>query len=493
MNIRLSVCLTILLLPLVVCGAIKPDSKPSLEAVPASSEIAPKPEQVKEVEKPAAPATEPIEAAGPVVVFPFKGVVDQAQLMFMRRMLKEAERQDASAFIIDLDTPGGRVDVTNEILDMLHKTKVRTMTFVNPNALSAGAFISLGTKKIYMRPDATIGAAAIVGGAGEDIGKTMQSKANSVMSAKLRSICEENGHNPDVAEAFMILEKEVKIGDQVIDSKESLLSLTGREAARVYNGKPLLAAGLVESIDDIVKLEKLTGKIVRVEPTGFEQLAFWITMLSPLLLMGGIVGAYIEMKAPGFGIPGICSLICFALFFGGHLIAGLAGFETVFVFIIGLILVVVEIFVVPGTLVAGLVGTLLMLGSMLWAMVDHWPSGPGVTGVDFERPMLNFVTALTGTGVLIAILAKLLPKTSIYNRLVLVAADPDGPTITVPVPNLTVKVGEVGTASTTLRPAGKASFGSEVHDVVTNGAFIPSGSAVKIIEIDGMRVVVDAV
>ena len=163
MKIRLSVGLTILLLPLVVCGAIKPEGKPSPQAVPASSETVSDPAQIKEVEKPAGspakPAAElqPAKSTGPVVVFPFKGVVDDAQLMFMRRMLKEAERQDASAFIIDMDTPGGRVDVTNEILDMLHKTKVPTITFVNPNALSAGAFISLGTKRIYMRPDATIG------------------------------------------------------------------------------------------------------------------------------------------------------------------------------------------------------------------------------------------------------------------------------------------------------------------------------------------------
>ena len=133
--------------------------------------------------------------------------------------------------------------------------------------------------------DATIGAAAVVGGAGEDIGKTMQSKVNSVMRSKLHTICEENGHNPEVAEAFMFLESELKMGDKVIDSKETLLSLNGREAARVYDGKPLLAAGLVETVEELVKQEKLPGPVMRVEPTGFEQLAFWITTLSPLLLM----------------------------------------------------------------------------------------------------------------------------------------------------------------------------------------------------------------
>jgi membrane-bound serine protease (ClpP class) len=200
------------------------------------------------------------------------------------------------------------------------------------------------------------------------------------------------------------------------------------------------------------------------------------------------------MKAPGFGIPGILSLICFGLFFGGHLIAGLSGYETMFVFVIGLILVLVEFFVMPGTFVPGLVGTLMILGSLLWAMVDHWPSSQGMpSSADFERPMLNFVTALIGTGVVVAILAKLLPKTSIYNRLVLAAAGVDGPAVSVPMVNLTVRVGEIGTATTTLRPAGKAEFGGEVHDVVTNGGFITQGSSVKVIETDGVRVVVEAI
>ena len=488
MNKGLSAWLTVLLLPMVVFGAIKPggNTAPDDVAKPANA-------GAESLEKSTDPNAAPAKAAGPVIIFPFKEEVDQALAAFLRRALKEAERKQASAFIIDMDTPGGRLDVTIEMLEMLHKATVPTYTFINPHAISAGAFIALGTKKIYMRPDGTIGAAAVVSGAGVDVGDTMKSKIDSFMTAKLRAISAENGHNPDIAEAFMVKEKEVRMGDQVIDSKETLLSLNGREAARLYDGKPLLAAGLVESIDVLLKREKLTGAVMHVQPTGFEQLAFWITALSPLLMIGGIVGAYIEMKAPGFGIPGICSLICFALFFGGHLIAGLAGFETVFVFIIGLILVIVEIFVIPGTLVAGLIGTLLMLGALLWAMVDHWPGSPGFpSGDDFERPMLNFVMALAGTAVIIAILARILPKTRLYNRLVLEASSPGGPAITVPAPNLTVRVGEFGTAATTLRPAGKAQFGNEVHDVVTNGDFITAGAQVRIVEVDGMRVVVEA-
>jgi membrane-bound serine protease (ClpP class) len=520
MKFFLSAWISCLLLPLAVLA----DANPASQAAPNAAVEAPARSERGATDKPSAPAAQaegPKETAdstkdkaspptapsqlestprasgvnpgGPVVIFPLKTQVDEALLMFMRRAVKEAERKGASAFVIDMDTPGGKVDVTLEILEILHKTNIPTVTFVNPHAISAGAFIALGTKRIYMRPDGTIGAAAIVSGGGEDIGKTMKSKADSFMSAKLRAICLENGHNPDVAEAFMVLEKELKIGDEVIDSKETLLSLNGHEAAKAYNGRPLLAAGLADSIEDVLKAEGLHGQVQRVEPTGFEQVAFWITMLSPLLLIGGIVGGYIEMKAPGFGIPGIISLICFGLFFGGHLVAGLSGYETVFVFAIGLFLVILEIFVIPGTLVAGLVGTVMMLGSLVWAMVDHWPSTPGLpSSADFERPMFNFITALVGTGVLIAILAKLLPKTSIYNRLVLSAADASGPAVTIPLTNLAVKTGDLGEATTTLRPAGKARFGLEVHDVVTNGGYIDAGASVKVVEVDGMRVVVEA-
>ena len=534
MKIKVPVWLSCLFLPLVVFAGVKTEggseAKPATPVFTAVSAAEPSaPEQAKD--KPAIEASKPAEAAkpvetakpveapkptdaakpapqvpwekpaaigdanatGPVVVFPFKTQVDQSLLMFMRRAMKDAERKGASAFVIDMDTPGGRLDVTLEMLEMLHKTKIPTITFVNPHAISAGAFVSLGTKRIYMRPDATIGAAAVVGGGGEDIDATMKSKLNSAMGAKLRALCHENGHSSDVAEAFMALEKELKRGDKVIDSKETLLSLTGREAAELYEGRPLLAAGTAQSVEDVLKAENLRGEVLKFEPTGFEQVAFWITMLSPLLLMGGIVGAYIEMKAPGFGIPGILSLICFGLFFGGHLIAGLSGFEVVFVFVIGLALVILEIFVIPGTFIAGLVGTLLMLGALLFAMVDHWPSSPGLPGgADFQRPMENFVMALAGTAVLIAILAKLLPKTSFYSRLVLANASVSGPAVSIPLANLAVKAGDIGEAATTLRPAGKATFGDEVHDVVTEGSYINAGSRVRVVGVDGMRVVVEA-
>ena len=432
--------------------------------------------------------------AGPVFVIPIHGEVGPAQFYFLRRALKEAQRDNASAVVLDVDTFGGRVDSAMEEMDALLTTRIPTIAFVDTKAISAGSLVSLAAKRIYMHPNAVIGASAVVGGEGEDLKETMKEKSTSMVVAKARGAAKAGGHPEDVAEAFVRKESEVKRGDVTIDSKDTLLTLNAADAAKLYDGKPLLSAGTVENLGELMKAEGLTGTVRRIEPSGFETIAFWITTLAPLLLIGGIVGAYIEMKAPGFGIPGIVSLICFALFFGGHFIAGLAGWESVVVFAVGLLLVLGELFLHPGTMVPGLVGVLLMLGSLVWAMTDHWPGTPGLPSTDeLQRPMLNLVIAILGGTVFIAVLAKFLPNTSIYRRLVLATASENGPSITVPAVNLELHAGDTGVAATTLRPSGKATFRGEHYDVVTGGDFIKNGTSVRVVSVDGMRVVVEAV
>ena len=461
---------------------MEPAQNSPVEAVPVQA--APK------LEAPAIPSP----STSPTYVFPLKGGVDEVQLMFLRRALKEAEKSGAAAFMIDMDTPGGRLDVTMEILELLRKTKLPTITFINPSAGSAGSLISLGTKKIFMRSDAVIGAAAVVTGEGADLQKSMKQKVDSFYTAKMRAVAEENGHNPDIAEAFMVVDKELKIGDTVLDGKETLLSLNGSEATRIYNGKPLLALGLAETVEDVMKLEGLTGKLTRVEATGFETAALWLTYFSWLLLLGGIVGGYIEMKAPGFGIPGIVSLVCFALFFLGHYIAALSGWEATIVFVIGAALVIMELFLLPGLIIPGLIGVMLVFGSIVWAMVDHWPSQPGsLGGVDFEKPMFNLVLALAGSALFAAIIAKVLPHTSIYSRMVLASGSPGSDKGGAGSWSPPVRIGETGVAATTLRPAGKATFADQVVDVMSDGEFIDGGAEIRVVSIEGMKVIVEPV
>ncbi len=437
------------------------------------------------------------EAVGPIFVIPIQDTVNEPQFYFLRRALKEAQRANASAIILDIDTPGGLVLSAMNEMDALLASRIPTIAFVNKNALSAGSLISLATDQIYMHPGAVIGASAVVSGGGEDLNKTMKEKSTSVVEAKARGTAKAKGHAEDVAEAFVRVESEVVRDGVVIDSSAKLLSLNAQDAVKLYGGKPLLAAGIADDIEGVIRAAGLKGAVKRLEPSGFESFAHWITNLAPLLLGAGLLLGYTEIKMPGFGLPGIGAIICFALYFWGHLIAGLAGMESVVVFVLGLVLVLLEIFVFSGTLIAGLVGVLLMLGALVWAMVDQWPTENGgwamPSSAQLERPIFNLILGLAGMGVGIAFLAKVLPKTSIYNRLVLGDAVGAGVGVTVPVVNVTAKAGDTGTATTTLRPAGKAIIGDEVFDVVSSGGYIEKGTPIRIVSADGMGIVVEPV
>src|SRR6201987_3451047 len=269
-----------------------------------------------------------------------------------------------------------------------------------------------------MAPVSAIGAAAPILSTSEDPPATAKEKTISYWSALVRGSAIKNGHNPDVAEAFMNKDKEVKIGDRVVHPKGAVLTLNAQEATELINGKPLLAEGVVDSITDLTKRAGLKGNIFTIEATGFEQIAFWITALAPLLLLGGILGAYLEFKIPGATWPGIISAICFALFFLGHYLAGLAGWEVVALFLLGMFLVVIEIlFFAHSTIIFGLVGVFLMLASLLWTMVDHYPGQNFFpTGKALAVPLLNMFIAIMGSLTIIALLARYLPRTSIYRR-----------------------------------------------------------------------------
>ncbi len=433
---------------------------------------------------------------GDVVVVPLRGEISPSLLLFLRRAAKAAENNGASAIIFEMNTYGGRIDTAAEIINALNHATIPTYTFINSNAGSAGSLIALATQHIYMAPVSAIGAAAPVLPTGEDLPATAREKTISYWSALIRSSAIRNGHNPDIGEAFMNKDKEVKIGDRVIHPKGTLLTLNAQEATERINGKPLLADSIADSIDDLTRKAGLKGNIVALNPTGFEQLAFWITALAPLLLLGGIIGAYLEFKIPGATLPGIISAICFALFFLGHYLAGLAGWEVVGLFVLGIVLVLIEIFFFAhSTIVFGLIGVFLMLASLLWAMIDRYPGQTFFpTGRMLAIPLLNLFIAIAAALVVIALLARFLPRTSFYRRFALIASNPRGPSLS-DAPHkfataLPVTPGAQGTAITILRPSGKARFADYIVDVVTEGEFIAPQTPVTVIQTDGMRVVV---
>jgi membrane-bound serine protease (ClpP class) len=433
---------------------------------------------------------------GDVVVVPLRGEVAPSLLAFLRRAVKTAESNEAAAIIFDMNTYGGRLDTAADIVNALNQTKIPTYTFINTNAGSAGALIAIATQHIYMAPVSAIGAAAPILPTGEDLPATAKEKTISYWSALIRGSAIKNGHNPDVAEAFMNKDKEVKIGDRVVHPKGAILTINAQDATERIDNKQLLAEGIADSIADLTKKAGLKGNVATIEPTGFEQIAFWITALAPLLLLGGILGAYLEFKIPGVTWPGIISAICFALFFLGHYLAGLAGWEVVALFILGMVLVLIEIlFFAHSTILFGLVGVFLMLASLLWTMIDRYPGQNFFpTGKMLAVPLLNMFIAIVGAFIVIALLARYLPRTSIYRRFALFESNPPGPSLA-GAPRqfataLALTPGTQGTAITVLRPSGKARFADRVVDVVTEGEFIAPQTAVTVIQTDGMRVVV---
>jgi len=442
-----------------------------------------------------AEAREPIHK-GDVVVVPLRGEVAPSLLAFLRRAVKTAESNEASAIIFDMNTYGGRLDAAADIVNVLNQTKIPTYTFINTNAGSAGALIAVATQHIYMSPVSAIGAAAPILPTGEDLPATAKEKTISYWSALVRSSAIKNGHNADVAEAFMNKDKEVKIGDRVVHPKGAVLTLNAQEATERINDKPLLAEATSDSIADLTKKAGLKGNTATIEPTGFEQIAFWITALAPLLLLGGILGAYLEFKIPGATLPGIISAVCFALFFLGHYLAGLAGWEVVALFILGIVLVLIEIlFFAHSTIVFGVLGVFLMLASLLWTMVDRYPGQDFFpSGKMLAVPLLNMFIAILGSFIVIALLARYLPRTSIYRRFALIDSSPAGPSLAGAPRQFTTALaitpGAQGIAVTVLRPSGKARFADHVVDVVTEGEFIAPQTRVTVIQTDGMRVVV---
>jgi membrane-bound serine protease (ClpP class) len=436
---------------------------------------------------------------GDVVIIPLQGEVAPSLALFLRRAEKEAERNGASAIILDMDTYGGRLDSAEKITGILNHATIPTYTYINSDAGSAGALIALATKHIYMAPVSAIGAAAPILSTGEDLPPTQKDKTVSFWSALVRSNALRNGHNPDIGEAFMNKDKEVKIGDRVLHPKGSLLTLNAQEATEIINGKPVLAEGIADSIAELARKAGLKGRIVQFEPSGFEQLAFWLTSLAPLLLLGGILGAYIEFKIPGFGLAGIISIVCFALFFLGHYFAGLAGWEVVALFVLGVVFVLVEVLLFGhSSIIVGVLGVFFIFASLLWAMIDRYPGQKFLpTGQMLKIPLLNMFLTFLSAAILIALLARFLPQTGIYRRFILSTTNPPGPSL-VGVPRsfataLALAPGMQGRALTILRPSGKAEFENHVVDVVTEGEFVAPETPVAIVSTDGMRVVVKGV
>ncbi|MFP4352432.1 MAG: NfeD family protein [Puniceicoccaceae bacterium] len=362
-----------------------------------------------------------------VYILPVQGQITTPTFYILRRGLKLAEEQGIQTVVIDMDTPGGGLGPTLEIMEAFNSFKGDVFTFVNSEAVSAGAFISVASDRIYFRPDGIIGAAEAVAGSGQEIPEGMQRKIKSYIQAKVRVLTEEYRYRADVMRAMSDPNFVFEIDGEVIKDEGELLSLTASEAMETYGDPPqaLLGAGIHDSIDDLLDDVYGSGnyKIRSFEVTWSESLAHYLNTVSPLLLGVGMLLLFIEFKTPGFGFIGIGGIILLSVVFISSHIAGLAGYEAILLFFIGLALVFVEIFLLPGLVFPALIGIFLVLGSLVWAMADIWPDEPiDWTGGTFTEPLLNM---LIGMGIAVAgavFLVRFLPKTWIWNKLVLQTA-----------------------------------------------------------------------
>ena len=416
----------------------------------------------------------PAAAQSVVYRIAITGTVENGLAPYVARSLREAEAAGAAAAYLDIDTPGGRVDAAERISDAIRRSTIPVYAFVNPRAFSAGALIAISAREVYMRPGAVMGAATPVDGEG----RRASEKVVSAMRAEFRAVAEERGLDPKVAEAMV--DESVEIPG--IDAANTLLTLTSSEARKVGYAKGEVAdeAALLRAIN----LPDAT--VVPSEPNWAEQIVRFLTnpIVSPLLLSLGLLGLVLEIKSGAFGLGGLVSVASLGLFFGSSFLLGLAGWEEVLLLGLGLIALLVEVFVLPGFGVAGLLGIAGIAAAMVLALMGSSPT----TG-DVMQAFAILAASLLITAAVVYAWLRHIPNSNRFGGLFLRSGMPqsDGYVSAALRADL---VGQDGVAITDLRPAGTATIAGERVDVVTEGEYVSQGSAVRVLRSEGYRHVV---
>ena len=402
--------------------------------------------------------------------------IDLGLAPYIRRVISEAERNDADAIIFKINTFGGRVDAATQIKDAIISTDILTIAFINNRAISAGSLIALSCRKIVMVPGSSIGATTVV----DQSGHKQSEKYQSYMRSEMRATAERNGRRTDIAEG-MVDERVVIKG--LVDSTR-LVTLTSEEAYK-YG----IADTLLYNVNEVLSAFNLKGARVEIIRQNWaEDVVRFLNnaVVSSILIMIGFFGLLAEIKSPGWGIPGTVGLIALALFFGSSYILQLASVIEILMFIVGIGLILLEIFVIPGFGIAGISGIILVIVSLFLSLVGSHPF------IDFEivsRAIIQLAASLFTAFVLIFILAKFLPKTSAFQRFVLADAEKTDIGFSSHIHNKDL-IGEEGIALTTLRPSGTAEINGKRVDVVTESSYVEKGKKIKVIAAEGMRIVV---
>ena len=407
-----------------------------------------------------------------------EGTIDLGLAPFIRRVIENAETDLAEAVIFKVNTFGGRVDAATQIKDAILDSKVKTIAFINKRAISAGALISLSCETIVMVPGASIGASTVV----DQAGAKQAEKAQSYMRSEFRATAEKTGRRTDIAEA-MVDERVVIEG--LVDSTQ-LVTLTSKEALKFG-----MADTILTDLNEVMAAYGFEdADIIEVGENWGESVVRFLNnpIISSLLIMIGLVGMFTEIKSPGWGLPGTAAVIALTLFFGTSYILELASVIEILLFIVGVVLLIVEIFIVPGFGIFGISGIILMVaGLFLGLLSDFKFIDCTIISMALVQLAGSFVLSL----ILIYFLSKVLPKTQVWNKLILADNIESKSGYTVAKPEYQNLKGKIGKALTDLRPSGTVIIEGKRIDVVTTGEFIEEGSEVIVKREEGSAVFVE--
>ena len=420
---------------------------------------------------------------------PIEGTIDLGLPPFIQRTLEDAESNEATAVIFDINTFGGRVDAATQIKDAILGADIPTIAFINRRAISAGALISLSCEKIYMTGGGLIGAATAV----DMTGKKGSEKVISFMREEMASTAEKRGRSKEIARGMVDEEltfthlviggDSIKVDDIEGRKDGKLISLTTEQALKYK-----IADGTAENMEALLdSLGYSSVKTIETAENWSEAIVRFLTnpVVASLLTTFGFLGILFELQSPGWGIPGFVGLACLILSLSASYIAQLATMSDMLFVLTGLALILLEVLVIPGFGIAGLGGIGLMIYGLYLLLLPDIPVGEEVLG----QAMDGFLIGLVGAVIGLVLLVKLMIKTKFWEQLT--APDTqkkeDGYSNTLGWESLQ---GETGIADTDLHPSGWVRVKDQRIFVVSEGEFIEEGKEIKILSVDGNRVLV---
>jgi len=411
-----------------------------------------------------------------VLVMEIKAEIDPRMTRYVNLALDHAEQIEADIILIEMDTYGGILTDAKDIVDRILDLKVPIWVYINKDAASAGALISIACDSIYMAPGASIGAATVVqGGSGEAAPDKYQSYMRSIM----RSTAEQNGRDPKIAEGMV--DERVQIDS--IKREGTVITFTTAEAIQ-YG----YCEGKVESLEEILQRNKVTNyELTRFEISSVEKvIAFFLNpFISGILILVILGGLYFELQTPGVGFPLFASLTALILYLVPYYLNGLAENWEIISLFIGISLIIVEVFVIPGFGVAGIAGIALTVGSMVLIMINNDFFNFDMVPVnDIVVASLAIFGGLSGGVLLLFFGGVRLSQSGFFKRISLTdtQAQSEGYTANF---NSNELIGKIGVAFTVLRPSGKIMIEDQLYDAFSRGDYIEKGDQVRVTEIEG--------